>query len=361
MKQILVLGATGSYNVGDDILGLILQRMLQKTIPGAKVLVRPQHVRDEIETSDLIVIGGGGLIYDATFENVTNYTSIILRAQDQAIPVYMAGMGVQYMMTEEAKEIYRDALRFVKAISVRNDVDGDYLINELGCKPSQIIYSRDLAFLAPEVIDIPPMRQRRDKPRLIVSLADLLIDLKLDSKSTDKISDGFAKHKQNYMTYVHENIGRLLAYYDVQLVVQAQEDVPLYTALRENHPELELIEFAGIEDSWRLIQVFQEADIAITGRYHGLIAGVVAGTPTIGVSFGGHKIGKLIDDSFPSLRQQFYTMQQLVDEDIFSKLVDKGFTKTLRTPTSGELRRCMKKARQNWRLMKMIAGECAKM
>lgn len=360
-KQILILGATGSKNVGDDILGLILQRMVQKTVPGVKVLIRPQHEREEIEASDLVIIGGGGLIYDATFENVTNYTSIILHAHDLGIPVYMAGMGVQYMVTEEAKGIYRDALRFVKAISVRNDKDGDYLLKELGCRPEQVIFARDLAFLAPEVMDIPALEQQADKPRLVLSLADLLIDLQLDKKGADAISSGFSEHKQAYMEYVRQNIGSLLERYTVQLVVQAQEDTAFYAQLRREYPELELVEFEGIEDSWRLIQAYQGASLAVTGRYHGLIAGIVAGTPTIGVSFGGHKIDKLINDSFPSLRSQFYTMQQLVDDDLFAKMLDEKFVSQLRKPTPGEMRACTKKAQLNWRLMKMIAGECAKL
>lgn len=363
-KQILIFGATGSNNVGDDILGLILQRMVQKTLPGANVLIRPQHERADIETSDLVVIGGGGLIYDATFENVTNYTSLILHAYDQGIPVYMVGMGVQYMVTEEAKEIYRDALRFVKAVSVRNDADGDYLINELGCRPDQVIYSRDLAFLAPEVLDLPDNARadKGERPRLAFSLADLLVDLKLDKKGYEKIGGAeLAEQKESYMQYVRDGVGSLLTKYDIRLVCQAQEDVKLYESLQDQYPTLEMVKFDGIEGSTELINAYSGADVAVTGRYHGMIAGILAGVPTIGVSFGGHKIKKLIDDSFPSLKSQFYSMGEMVEQDIFAKLLDDKFVATLRTPKSGEIRRCMKLARKQRTLMKMIAGECAKM
>jgi polysaccharide pyruvyl transferase WcaK-like protein len=357
MIRIVIFGATGSHNVGDDILGITLQKMIQKTMPDAEVLLKPQHLREDIETADLIVIGGGGLIYDADFENVTNYTEIILRANDQGIPVFMAGIGVQYMFTEKAKEVYRNALRFVKAISVRNDVDADYLVNELGCRPDQIIRSRDLAFLAAEVLSVAGERPHNTKKRLVLSLADW----KLGKQNYEKIAAGLDAQKDSYLAYVKAAIPRLLQTYDVQLVCQAVEDRELYEMLRSANPELTVVEFKDIEDSARLIDVYRAADITVTGRYHGLIASVVAGTPAIGVSFGGHKIKKLIDDSFPSLESQFFTVGDFVKDDILTKLTDAKFVAALHQPRPAELQKTMRLARKNYRLMKMIAGECAKM
>lgn len=357
MTRIVIFGATGSHNVGDDILGITLQKMIQNAVPSAEVIIRPQHVREDIETADLIVIGGGGLIYDVDFENVTNYTDIILRANDQATPVYMAGMGVQYMFTEKSKEVYRNALRFVKAISVRNDRDADYLIKELGCRPEQIIYSRDLAFLAPEVLDLQGARQSLTKKRLIISLADW----KLGKQNYEKIAPGLSDQKEAYLAYIKTAIAQLLEMYDIQLVCQAMEDRDLYNEILALYPTIELVEFKNVEDSARLVEVYQQADLAVTGRYHGLIVGIVAGTPTIGVSFGGHKIKKLVDDSFPSLDSQFFTVDDFVKNDILTKLTDTAFVAAIHQPTSAERRKTMRRARKNYRLMKMIAGECAKM
>jgi polysaccharide pyruvyl transferase WcaK-like protein len=357
MTRILVFGATGSHNVGDDILGITLQKMIQQAVPTAEVLLRPQHIREDIETSDLVVIGGGGLIYDADFENVTNYTSIIFRANDQAIPVYMAGIGVQYMFTEKAKAEYHDALRFVKAISARNDVDAKYLVKELGCRPEQVIRSRDLAFLAPEVLGLGSERPYNSKKRLVLSLADW----KLGKQNYEKIAAGLGTQKEAYLAYIKAAIAQLLEVYDVQLVCQAVEDRELYEELLAASPGLRMVEFKDIDDSARLIDIYRQADVAVTGRYHGLIASIVAGTPVIGVSFGGHKIKKLIDDSFPSLESQFFTVGDFVKNDILTKLTDAAFVVGLHRPKQAELQKTMNLACENYRLMKMIAGECAKM
>lgn len=356
MKRITVFGATGYHNVGDDVIGAIIHAMFELYLPDVEVNIVPQYKREEIEKSDLIIIGGGGLIYDYDPVNVTNYMELVLRAQEQVIPVYMMGIGVQHVFADKSKEIYRDALRFVKAITVRNDEDGRYMIDELHCKPEQIIFSRDLAFLGPELFGVHAAERNFDKPLLVASLADW----KLGAKNYNRIDPELAKAQAAYLKYLHSDIGRLTEKYQVRLVSQAAEDQDLYEELIAKCPQIELVTFKGIEDSHELFNHFTAADVSITGRYHGLIAGLITETPTLGISFGGHKQQKLIRDSYPSLGNQLYTVQQMVQEDLFGKLLDDTFVSALRTPSVEEKRHVAALARKNYRIVKLIAGELAK-
>lgn len=356
MKRISIYGASGCGNVGDDILGITLREMLRRHIPYSEVTMYQQHIRDDIERSDIVVVGGGGLIYDYDFENVRNYCDITIRAGAQLIPVFWAGMGVQHVFSQEAIDYYKNALQFVHAVSVRNDEDGKFFTDVLGYDPSKLIVSRDLAFLSKDVFGVQWSKPPLEKKRLVVALADW----KLSSSNYEKIDKGLAQTQTRYLEYLHQRLGTLTDQYDVQLVAQSREDLSLYKELVREHPAVQLVTFDDVEKSADLLRVYGEADVAITGRYHGLIAGLVTGTPTIGVSFSGHKQQKLVNDTFPSLKRQYYTIDRMLSEDIFAKLLNPDFVRSLRRPRMFEKMKCQRLAQKNYQIAKMIAGELAK-
>lgn len=356
-RQITIFGATGYSNVGDDLIAAVLREMLLRSIPDIDITIVPHYRRELIERSDVVIVGGGGLIYDYDPVNVTNYTEIILRAQEQVIPVFMAGIGVQHVFSEKSKELYRDALRFVEGISLRNDHDAEYVVSELHCRPETVIRSRDLAFLGTELFPVQPVAPKGDKKVIVLSLANW----QLGAKNYNRIDPALNEAQKAYLQYVREQIGVLTDTYEVKLVCQAAEDRELYEGIVEKHPTIELVTFEGIEDSHEIYNVFAGADVVVTGRYHGLIAGLIVDTPTIAVSFGGHKQQKLITDSYPSLSKQLYTVEQMVQQDLFVRLLDDTFVSSLQVATAAEQRQVRKLARQNYRLVKMIAGSLAKM
>lgn len=355
-KRVTIFGASGCNNVGDDLLGVTLQLLLQKQLGDAiEVVLAPQHIREYIEQSDAIVIGGGGLIYDYDFANVENYVALIERAAAQQIAVYMMGMGVQHVFSEEAKVLYRRALRHVQAVTVRDDDEKAFFVDELGCEAHKVIISRDLAFLAPELIGEPKHPQPQDKKHLMISIADW----KLSKANYDKIEKGLSEQYKAFVDYLHANIDDLARQYTVTLVCQAVEDKDLYKDLSEKH-DVGLITFDTIESSKTLLDVYAQADLVITGRYHGLIAAVLADKPVICVSFGGHKQQKLINDSFPSLREQFYSVDTFTKQDVLGTLRDSTAWDDVAKATHAERQHCISLARKNYMVAKMIAGELAK-
>ena len=355
-KRVTIFGASGCNNVGDDLLGVTLQALLQKQLgPHVDVVLAPQHIREHIEQSDAVVIGGGGLIYDYDFANVENYVGIIERAAAQQIAVYMMGMGVQHVFSDKAKQLYRRGLRHVQAITVRDDDEKAFFVDELRCRPEQIIISRDLAFLAPDMFGWPQRPVPHEKKRLLLSIADW----KLSKTNYDKIEKGLSEQYASFVAYLHKEIGTLAALYDITLVCQAVEDQELYKDLQAKHG-LELITFDTIDASKTLLEVYAQSDLVITGRYHGLIAAVLADKPVICVSFGGHKQQKLINDSFPSLREQFYSVDTFTKQDVLGGLRDAESWGRIAKVSDGERKYCVKLARRNYIVAKMIAGELAK-
>lgn len=355
-KRVTIFGASGCNNVGDDILGVTLQALLQKQLgDDVDVVLAPQHIRDHIEKSDVVVIGPGGLFYDYDFANVENYMDIVERAAVQQIAVYMMGLGVQHVFSEDAKERYRRGLQHVRAITVRDDDEKAYLVDEFDYPADQIIISRDIAFLAPELIGQPQQPEPQDKKHLLLSIADW----KLGKANYDKIQQGLGEQHAAFVAYLHQTIGELTQQYKVTLVCQAVEDRELYEDLRAQH-EVDLVTFDTIEASKTLLDVYAKADLVITGRYHGLIAAVLADKPVVCVSFSGHKQQKLINDSFASLKDQFYSVDAFTKEDILGRLKDEAAWNTFAKASAGERQRCVRLAHRNDTVAKMIAGELAK-
>lgn len=334
-KKIVIFGATNCGNVGDDLIGVILKRQLERYAGGAEVVLTQQHKREAMLDADAVVIGGGGLIYDYDMENVDNYVDIILRANHLGIPVYMLGMGIQHVFTEEAMRKYQNALSYVQHIETRADDDTDFIVNHLKYSREKIITGRDVVFLCDEPLD---NTIRSTKPTILLALADW----KLGGANNEKVESGLTDAYTQYQKYLFRRVSELKGMYDFIIVQQATEDIELSKKL-VNLTGGELVAFDTIEDSLKLVNIYRRADLAITGRYHGLIAGLLANTPTIGVSFSGHKQEKLIKDTFPSLLGQLYTVKTFVQNDVFS-IIERDIA-SFSTAKPKELRRAKKLSR----------------
>lgn len=355
--KLKIFGAANEGNVGDDLIALILKKYLEKHLPGVEVGFIPQQQQNELVfDADALVIGGGGLIYDYDYNNVTNYTDVIHLAHSIRLPVYMMGMGVQHVFSQEAIEAYRHAIKLVKRIGTRGEQDSQFIIDKLQYDPERIVTSRDLVFLYDDVIGQPKhVTNSYDKPVVTIALADW----RLGDKNYKKIDESLADDYNAYRTYLKEVLPRIKEQLHFKVVCQAKEDIEFsheLVALTGG----ELIEFTGIEDSARLIDVFRESDFVVTSRYHGLIAAIIAHRPVVSVAFAGHKQQKLINESFPSLKEQFYDVGRFAREDIFTRLTKSDFRNSLQTITNAEYEACLASARKHHELVQYIAGELAK-
>jgi polysaccharide pyruvyl transferase WcaK-like protein len=357
MKKVKLFGASGAGNVGDDLIAVILQKYLQTHLLGTDVSILLQQHEQEVADADALIIGGGGLIYDYDWENVRIYTEMIHLAYSYRIPVFMMGMGVQHVFSQPAIEQYTQALRFVKRIATRSEQDSDFITNKFGYDSQHIITSRDVVFLYEDVFgEVTATHRSSERPTLALSLADWQL-----GDNYKKIDKNLTSDYQNYREYLQATLPLLGNFFHVKVICQAAQDVAISNeVVRLVGGDAELVTFAEIEDSSKLIEAYQQSDVVITSRYHGLIAAIIAKKPVIGVSFGGHKQQKLIDESFPSLQSQFYTVGDFVKMAILDKLQDKTFRQGIGAAQASEYAACIRLARRHADIAKYIAGEFAK-
>jgi hypothetical protein len=78
-SKVKIFGASGCGNVGDDLIALILQKYLQSSLGDVTEvsLIPQQNQHEELKDTDILVIGGGGLIYDYDINNVRNYCDAV--------------------------------------------------------------------------------------------------------------------------------------------------------------------------------------------------------------------------------------------------------------------------------------------
>lgn len=355
--KIKVFGASGCGNVGDDLIALILGEFIKNYFKDkVEVNFIPQQKQDEeIKDADVLIIGGGGLIYDYDINNVKNYCNAIEYAHSYRIPTYFMGMGVQHVFTDEAKAIYRHTLPKVSAISTRGTYDTQFITEDLQYNSERVITSRDLVFLYDDLIEKPIKPNKANtKPVLALSLADWKL-----GESYHNIKEGLREEYEKYRQYLEVKIPTLKDKYEVKVVCQANEDKEISEYLA-SILGTNTIYFPTIEDSKQLVEIYKSVDYVVTNRYHGLIAAIIARTPALSVSYSTHKSQRLVDDSFPSLRSQFYTIGDFVKEDVLTKIQQDDYRKLLRTATEFEYRVCIQETKKHKEILKYIAADIAK-
>lgn len=358
MKQprIGIIGAAMCGNIGDDLIAYVLKSFLIKgglTREDVVIVPNPRDSINDIVESDLIIIGGGGLIYDYDMANVDNYCNVIHTANNYRIPVIMVGMGVQHIFSEEAKEKYRKALPIVKLIITRGEEDSEIIRNELNYQ-GELVTSRDLVFLYDENDEELTDKVVSDKKKLTLSLSDWQL-----GENYEKIKPGLSGDYESYRNYIETRLPDLKSKYECTVLCQAREDQDVSKRLAELLGT-EVVYYDGIDASKNIIKLFRQSDLVITNRYHGFISAVMADTPVIAASFKGHKTQRLIIDSFPSLVGQYFEVDQFVKSDIIDKIIRMTDANWPKTADLHEKEQCIKIAKKHDRAIKVIAGEMYK-
>lgn len=291
-RRAAIVSAHGAGNVGDDAVSLAAALMARAAGCTEITYTGPAGRLEGLEDLALVLIGGGGLFYDSDYqgrpdyENVGNYLAPLAFAREIGLPSAVLGIGVQGIRTELGAAAYRHGLRRTDLVTVRDAGDQEALARLTG--HAHVHLTADLAFALPSLLGArpaPPPRPLGAKPLAILALAGSM-------GGFDGAAAGFAAFLQRLAM----QLGRT---HEVVLAQHSADDAKLYQQVAvATGAGLKVLSNLGPE---RSLDVYAQAEIVITSRYHGLIFGALGGARLAPIGDHGGKIGRLVAQRLPSL------------------------------------------------------------
>ncbi|GEN35213.1 MULTISPECIES: polysaccharide pyruvyl transferase CsaB [Aneurinibacillus] len=175
MARILISGYYGFDNAGDDTVLYGIISSLTKHIPDAELAVlsntpaetqalfgipafnrwRMSSIVNQLQKSDLLVMGGGSLLQDATSpRSVIYYLGIVMMAKMLGKPVIFYAQGIGPISKSISKQLIRMIVNRVDVITVRDEQSGEDL-KSLGVHQAPIYVTADPAVtINPNQVDI---------------------------------------------------------------------------------------------------------------------------------------------------------------------------------------------------------------
>ena len=296
VSNILIVTANNFGNVGDDAITHAAYELISRVFPKATITVDNCPIkRDDVESTDLLVLGGGGLYYDGDIRNAINYTNLMFFAKETNIPHLGIGIGTQGIKTDIGKHLFRHALNGASITVVRDPKDKKHL-SDIGVI-SKIEITNDIVFtLAPE--ELPTYNPTGSTPKKVgIALLD----------SNNLLA---ARHMKSYQQGIFEAVEYLSnCNYKLVYLCQSLDDLSLYKELSQKYGGT--IRRISYTESKRGFDFYNDLDLCITSRFHGLIFSVIAGTPVISVGTNGSKTDRLISNKINSLSHAHIPLKEL--------------------------------------------------
>ena len=168
------IGITGSYgglNLGDEAILKSIIEQLRREVPDVDLTVFSRNAEDtrqrhkveravpvrklsraevvpEIERLDLLVFGGGGILYDA---EARLYLREVQIAKERGVPVFVYAIGAGPLRDPVVQGAVREALEGVAAITVR-EKSARQVLEEAGVHRDVVVTADPALLLKPEAL-----------------------------------------------------------------------------------------------------------------------------------------------------------------------------------------------------------------
>jgi polysaccharide pyruvyl transferase CsaB len=169
MATIGLLGSYGGLNIGDEAILTSMLAALRAAVPFAEVVVFSRdaaHTRDahfvdraldarkgrcdaiseEIAGLDVLVLGGGGLLYDG---EATEYLRHVRTAHRNGVPTVAWAIGVGPLTTPEDRRAVREVVSAMTRVTVR-DEESKRVLEEVGVERPIEVVADPALLLTPE-------------------------------------------------------------------------------------------------------------------------------------------------------------------------------------------------------------------
>ena len=305
------VGITGSYgglNMGDEaILEGIIQE-LRREVPAEftifsrdpdDTLARHEverafpvrdlsrdEVRPELERLDLLIVGGGGILFDSEAELYLREAHL---AHELGVPVVIYAVSVGPLEAADARTSVREALERAAIVSVR-DRQSRQLLEQIGLRREVVVTADPALLVAPRPLD-PGSFEREgfngERPLIGVSVRER-------GPAAPDIDEG------SYHQLLADAADFMIYRYDANLVFVPMERRAF--DVQQSHAVLSRMGRAdratvlkGEYGPGELLSIVERLDFAIGMRLHFLLFAAVQNVPFVALPYSGKVTGFLED------------------------------------------------------------------
>lgn len=258
--KILFTGASGYGNLGDDMYKIVFSEQLKKLLPEARCIFdSPYPDTRMIQSCDLVVIGGGGLIYNNGTQHFQYMSMYLESAIKNKVPIAFASCGVQFAdykhgitKPKDMKEnlsVWKKYFDRAEFISVRSEFCKEAIQNVTENK--NVFYAPDLGYL--------------------LSAEDYSISMK---NSVLFLPTASSVNGQNYKRYYSKFVSLKD---NIYFAAMSRDD---YSVVENQAKSISTYENYGARkflSPREICAMIRDAKIVVTSRYHGLIFGRAMG------------------------------------------------------------------------------------
>ncbi len=306
--QIAISGSYGGMNLGDEAILEGILRQLRATVP-ADILVLSKNPADtlarhdverviaprsltrremaaEIQRLDLLILGGGGILYDRDAEE---YVREVFIAHELNVPVFVYAISAGPLTEQRARHAVRDALNAAPStvVTVRDRL-GHRLLEDVGVT-REIHLTADPAFLLErETLPADALRAEGvDVTRRLVGFSVREPGPAAPDINPDEYY-GLLANAADFMIKRYDA--------DVVFVPMEKTDVQHSHAVVAHMQKAESAEILRQRYTPRqLIDVMGHFEFAVGMRLHFLIFAVLCGTPFTALPYAS-KVAGLLED-----------------------------------------------------------------
>jgi polysaccharide pyruvyl transferase CsaB len=300
-----ICGSYGGLNLGDEAILTVVLQQLRSTfrdveltvftrnvghtqeqhrvdrVVDARVACRDELV-DEIRRLDVLLLGGGGILYDRESESYLHVPRI---AQALGVPTATYAIGAGPLERHDERRAVADVLNGMAAITVR-DVSTRRLLEQIGVTADIVVTADPALLLEAAPVDGALERQGIAHDRHLVGMS-----VREPGGSTHGLEDGvYHRLLANAADFVADRFDA-----NVVFIPMEQEDV--------RHAHRVIAEMGVPDRAWvlkgthgprEMLGLIGELDFAIGMRLHFLIFAALSGVPVVALPYAA-KVSAFLD------------------------------------------------------------------